>query len=520
MNQSLHILRKGLFHHWPEIVISIALLGTYVWQTSRLGPGVELAVGPFFFLGSLPQLLVVAWIFLIVRVVQAESLVGNRQFWVTRPYQWKSLLAAKVVFILGCVNIPLLISQCWLLTQAGFPVSSHLMGLFWLQMEWVLILDLTMLTLATVTRNLGHFILALLFVVLFLIAGASLDSIPPNANVAPDSFLDTLQPALVAAVAVAVILWQYSRRRTAYSRIALVSAPLLCLIILLFTPYRLLIERAFPLPSGNQTMPVQLAFNPAKPSFKDEGRLPDKKKTEVLIPLLVSGIPNNSYVEINGVKATISGAGVTQWTSAWQPIHVTLYPDGPRSRVHLKIDRVLFDHIKDAPSMVEISFALTFYEGGEQTRVIAEARGFSMPNEGRCSFAPALSNPNQISCSFPLKRPFLLVSAKATELNCSSSDRASSIPSGAAAYAVISGNGPAEFGISPIPTDRLYFAELSADGEKTSFQQEACPGMSLTISALHLAKRFRSDLRIEAIRLADYQLPVLAPWGFGTIRRR
>jgi hypothetical protein len=65
----------------------------------------------------------------------------------------------------------------------------------------------------------------------------------------------------------------------------------------------------------------------------------------------------------------------------------------------------------------------------------------------------------------------------------------------------------------------LYFTELSADGEQTSFQQKACPGMALTISALHLAKRFRSDLRIEAIRLADYQLPVLAPGRLGIIRR-
>jgi len=30
-------------------------------------------------------------------VVHAESLVGDRQFWITRPYEWKKLLTAKAL---------------------------------------------------------------------------------------------------------------------------------------------------------------------------------------------------------------------------------------------------------------------------------------------------------------------------------------------------------------------------------------------------------------------------------------
>ena len=43
------------------------------------------------------------WLVLISRVVHDEGLVGDRQFWITRPYPWQILLTAKLAFIFAFI---------------------------------------------------------------------------------------------------------------------------------------------------------------------------------------------------------------------------------------------------------------------------------------------------------------------------------------------------------------------------------------------------------------------------------
>src|SRR5256885_7885270 len=49
-------------------------------------------------------LLPLAWWTLIARVIHDEVLPGDNQFWITRPYSWKSLLGAKALFILAFIR--------------------------------------------------------------------------------------------------------------------------------------------------------------------------------------------------------------------------------------------------------------------------------------------------------------------------------------------------------------------------------------------------------------------------------
>ena len=101
MNQVWNIFRKDARHHWPEIAASLALLVAFAWLDIRswssfddgIATGAAAAFSFFFVSQMLPglikPLLLLSWMFLIVRVVHEESLVGDRQFWVTRPYDWK-----------------------------------------------------------------------------------------------------------------------------------------------------------------------------------------------------------------------------------------------------------------------------------------------------------------------------------------------------------------------------------------------------------------------------------------------
>jgi hypothetical protein len=94
-----------------------------------------------------PLSVVVSWALLILRSSHAECLVGDRQFWVTRPYEWKQLLAAKLLFVAVFVDLPLLILQVFLLVMDGYQPASHISGLLWLQLLWLLCVILPVMTL-------------------------------------------------------------------------------------------------------------------------------------------------------------------------------------------------------------------------------------------------------------------------------------------------------------------------------------------------------------------------------------
>src|SRR5882762_1486822 len=98
------------------------------------------------FIHYLPGILILSWVFLIVRIVQGETLVGDRQFWITRPYVWHRLLAAKLLSVFVFFNLPLFIVQTVLLYVAKFPVMSSIPGLLYVHALFVFALVLPSFT--------------------------------------------------------------------------------------------------------------------------------------------------------------------------------------------------------------------------------------------------------------------------------------------------------------------------------------------------------------------------------------
>jgi hypothetical protein len=123
MKQTLHILAKDIRHLWGEILLSVATMVAFAWvyprQWSNASVGWE-RFSPGFgrqgqILAWLLMLLVpLSWWLLIARLVHEERMAGDRQFWITRPYEWKKLLAAKGLFVLIFLYFPLIAAQCWL----------------------------------------------------------------------------------------------------------------------------------------------------------------------------------------------------------------------------------------------------------------------------------------------------------------------------------------------------------------------------------------------------------------------
>src|SRR5579863_636659 len=107
MRQTLHIFKKDVRYLRWEIALVLLLVAAFAqFQTSERE--------------DLPNVLIpLAWLYLIGRVIQAEALPGYKQFWITRPYSRSSLFAAKMLFLLVFVTLPIAISDVLIVRGAG-----------------------------------------------------------------------------------------------------------------------------------------------------------------------------------------------------------------------------------------------------------------------------------------------------------------------------------------------------------------------------------------------------------------
>ena len=408
MKQILNIFRKDLRRFWYEIAVSLALLATYSWNDVRgwagernvLYAGIGGLISYQFLSGLVVVLLPVAWAFLIVRVVQGEALVGDRQFWITRPYEWKKLLAAKVLFVVLTINLPLLIADFCLLAKAGFPPTHYVAGLLWMQLLIALILILPIATLATMTASVVQTILAILVIALYMICVAWLASVIPSSSFSGP--VDLLEFALLIATCLAVILWQYARRKTAASRWMIAGLALAVALIVVATPYNAIVNHEFPQIRPGDPLPVQLAVLPADSPKAAE--VPDKEKEVVIqLPLSTAGMAGDSIVVLSGVKVSLEAPN-GRWNSGWVSYGQTeLFPDQGGTQVSFSLKKAFFEQVKSAPVRARISLALTEYRDKNRRDFVTPHGEFLMPDVGICSADTTYQR--EIHCRAPLRTP-------------------------------------------------------------------------------------------------------------------
>ena len=116
------------------------------------------AIGQLQPAGWLPALPLACWN-LIIAVIHEEKLPGDRQYWLTRPYSWKDLLAAKALFVAAFINLPLFVWHVGAFAAVGVPLGEHLPALLWRQLFFSAFYILPVAALAAITRSLGQLIL-------------------------------------------------------------------------------------------------------------------------------------------------------------------------------------------------------------------------------------------------------------------------------------------------------------------------------------------------------------------------
>jgi len=217
MRQAIHIFRKDVRHCWPYLAAVLSLTALNAWQAS-----IDLPVPQTYRLFTndslLSLLMMLAWWLTIGAAVHGESLVGERQFWTTRPYSWKSLLAAKLLFLAAFMALPLLISDFYVLLASGFNPLDLIPGLLWRQ-AWLLAFLILPFVVAMLTRATHDFALAgLLSWLVFYVALSGLrphfSNVLPGLVHAEPAWIDAAAPWLAPALGVPLIVWQFARRRT------------------------------------------------------------------------------------------------------------------------------------------------------------------------------------------------------------------------------------------------------------------------------------------------------------------
>lgn len=305
MRQAQHIFLKDVRFLKYEISLILALTAAFIWAGTR---GMIFATN-----GGLIELLLLATTnFLIARLVHAEAIPGDRQFWITRPYHWKSLLAAKLVFVLIFVQVPVLLAQALILLANGFPVLTNIPGLLWTQLLIATVVSLPVVALAAVTSGTVQFVLAAL--VALAVASASTWRIMPfgSLNLGPiDWVRASIGILMLLAISVTVLYWQYRTRRTGFSRSVLFIGLAIAGLVYLAIPWTLafgvqqrLSRQAF------DTGKLQGSFEPyMRPRF---GRL-DGQQFDIVLPFVVTGLAEETDFRADAMSVELESPAGKKW---------------------------------------------------------------------------------------------------------------------------------------------------------------------------------------------------------------
>jgi len=321
VKQLIHIFKKDFRHLWSELLLFAAFLGLYVW--TELHPDTAFITLPVLAKVMIP----IGAAYVIVRLVHAEAIPGHNQFWLTRPYRWRSLLGAKLVFILLCVNLPMFAARATLLLLQDFPLSPGLLNLAWSQLEMTAVIFLPLAAIAALTAGLASFISALIVGILVPAGVLVLFQYPYFQRatffgpVETDNWIPGFYASVMMVLVVGGLLYgQYKSRRNWLSRVValvtLVTGSMICLHVPQAMSAGLNAWIAEPLPENTG---IQLRLTPEMEMqpFKDGSFVSSR------MPVSISGVPEGHLIYVPRFPVTFKGDGgrAQAWFSGWSSLY-------------------------------------------------------------------------------------------------------------------------------------------------------------------------------------------------------
>jgi len=367
-------------------------------------------------------MLLIVWSgYVIARLIHAEPIVGTCQFWVTRPYRWKSLLGAKLLFILVFVNLPILAARLVILGAAGFPLVSTLPGLLWSQLLMFSGAMLPIAALAAMTEGIVPFAFSVL-VLLTIGFGMQEMMVPPylpaiRLLLGPVQWVwDSIALLALVAIAVPVLYVQYKNRQTFFSRAFASGLALVGALAYLYLPWSLAIAvQTGVSPRGFDASALQIKLDPGAKRFLGIGNQPGLRLVRLDLPLAVGGVPHNVDVEAAALTVIFEGSGGRMWEpGAYE------FQGVPRNIVRvgenvfdgiISMDPAFFNQERDQEVTLRGSLYLTLFGNPQVQTIPLQTTPVIAIGGLRC----ALGFLNQLFCISPLRWPERLVYARFQE---------------------------------------------------------------------------------------------------------
>jgi hypothetical protein len=319
MKRILAIFLKDVRHLWPQALLFWAVLAVAA-AIDPLPDGRRIGT---LMHQLLPLLQPLACWLLVVSAIHEEKLIGHEQYWLARPYSWKHLITAKCMFLLVCVNLPLVVCQFATLAALGISPLAWLPALLWRQVFFAIFFVLTAAALAAATRNLGEVLLAGILLCVTLAAGFSFSLLILGRS--PDwgglGWIRDCATALVVAAGAAVALaLQYSRRRTVLARATLAGTAVLTMFVTTAPRWggAFAIQRLVSREPIKDTA-VRISFDESRVGrWPRSSPSPSNEPTRVLleIPMRVDDVPQGAVVGIDRTSMTLRSERGT-WSSGW-----------------------------------------------------------------------------------------------------------------------------------------------------------------------------------------------------------
>jgi hypothetical protein len=480
VKQALHIFRKDVrFLRW-ELTALLVLMAIFVYGQVTRGLLYD-SRGAI-----LSYLLLSFWAFLCARLIQAEAFRGDRQFWVTRPYEWRSLLGAKLIFVVACIGVPLLVADAVILQVEGFSVASHSAGLLW---SLLLITTSTLIAFcafATLTSGLTQWMLGAIITVgvAYAIASAANERVWPGV----EWIRDYGYVAIMFLVAVVVLLAQYKGRRTVVS-IVVMAAGWLCSSLFINysrSPWALELETRFSNPRVDLSG-IRIAVQaPAERAAPRPNQIGLPQVMMLAIPIDISGLSEGLDLISDEVSITVKSDEEGIWRQGRQDSESSYLQRLPKGyRLLVRMDHSPFGKANGRPVDLTIRLYLTMLRDSA-SRIIRPGEGaVDVPGAGRCR-GFTLERDSWIVCESPLRAP---PNVLVVEFGGERRDR------------FFSGTS-----YSPFPAD-ANSAIIPLGRYSHSGPRDYAPAK---VTSLEPVAHFRRDLEIPNVYLKDYQ--VLSPF--------
>ena len=506
MNQVLHIFRKDVRRHWLEIIVSLLLLIGFAWKMPILWspePSFGETSLPRWLFALLGVSLCLSWSFLVVRVIHGESLVGDRQFWLTRPYQRRWLMAAKALFVIAFINVPVLIFDVVLLARAGFSPWHYLPGLLQGQFLLTAVLVVPVATISVITESPAQFLLVLFGIVAYISGLTWIVGEIPSSSAGGD----IPGPAVLmvaGGTCLALLVLQYFRRDTVVSRWTLLGSMCVIATALIVAPYGRLVEHTYPdLPMGSL---VSAGVKIEKNSEASPDNSPVMGKTlNLYVPIDTSGLAQGSLVVVDAARLTIYAPGGLAWNSGWVSSGRVLWPAPGRFTQAFDVSSKFYSSVAGSDVEMRIGLAVSEYREGAPKQITVAAGNFKLTEGVICSVGQKRYFYNAaLQCKTALNEPAFAAHLDPKSTTCTLPD--SSWPS--LQFRRNDGNATADFGggagLFPVQPFEIDFgAATNPSGNKSV--SIVCPGTNFSIATPERFSRYRIKTEIQAVRLANYR---------------